>query len=686
MSDVQVPAKDVEGARLSVGGGVIAGLRVAIIGSVAFALLECLVRIWVLHDHFQAGAWPWGLIVAVYGKFSIIHLMLWCSILPICGLVYNLVRGRSDRAMAEPFLLAVMLILVGLFLVRSGLLLAIVKSPFLLDMGRVLAVMVGMACYPLSRLLYRKVGWKRLQRLTRVACIVAMPLHAGSGFAFYESPFFNRADFRDSAVQARNRRPDRPHVLWIDLDTVRADHMSCYGYERKTTPFLEEWAAKSAVFDRAVADGMWTVPTHASMFTGKSVRQHGMDWGHLRLEDDHVTIADRLGELGYRSLFVSNNIWLTGKTQLAKGFQTNYNLYQLNRMDISSLELLLEKRGITPPLPWLDRDFGAKLSNHLADQWLDEYANDGKPVFVFVNYMEAHLPYSVPKKYRRMYMDERELDRSYDLRKSVYGELVNVLNLRYNVGDTEFFDVKDRHVVRLQYDAAIRYLDDIAKELIGFFERRGMLDDTLVIITSDHGEYLGAHQMWTHTTGLYDELTHVALLLREPGRQKGLRIGTLVQQSDLYATTLEVVGDRFYDNANPYARDLFEIAAAGGEDRIAVSQSAGAGPRTRSRLQQSPNPMMRNRAVGKRAVTDGRYKYIASNDRRRELYDLQADPGESHNIIDDRPAPVERLSSLLAAWLKKVPHYEPKKQRGLGSLDPDTIDSLKSLGYIGSEH
>ncbi|MCZ6446422.1 MAG: hypothetical protein O6758_09600, partial [Planctomycetota bacterium] len=86
MFDVPVPGKDVEVARLSVGAGIIAGLRVAIIGSVILALLECIVRIWVLHDHFQAGAWPWGLIVGTYGKISITHLMLWCFILPICGL------------------------------------------------------------------------------------------------------------------------------------------------------------------------------------------------------------------------------------------------------------------------------------------------------------------------------------------------------------------------------------------------------------------------------------------------------------------------------------------------------------------------------------------------------------------------------------------------------------------------
>lgn len=687
MSDVPAPAKDVEGARLSMGGGILAGLRVAIIGSVALALLECLVRICVLHKYFEAGAWPWGLIVATYGKFSIIHLMLWCSVLPICGLVYNLVRGRSERALAEPFLLVVMLLLVGLFLVRPALLLASVKSRFYTEAGRALAVMVALACYALARFLYRKVERKRFQRLVRIAWIVAMLLHVGSGYALYGSPFLHhRVDFMAPAVQSRNHRPDRPHVLWIDLDTVRADHMSCYGYQRKTTPFLEEWAARSVVFDRVVADSMWTVPTHASMFTGKSVRQHGMDWGHLRLEDDHETVADRLGDLGYRSLFLSNNTWLTRKTQLVKGFQTYYNLYRLNQIDLSSFGLLLQQRGITPPLPWLDQDFGAKLANHLADQWLSEYENTGEPLFVFVNYMEAHLPYSVPKEYRRMYMDERELDRSYDLRRSVHGALPHVMDFRYNVGDTEFLAIRDRDILRLQYDASIRYLDDRAKELIGFFEHRGILKDTLVIITSDHGEYLGSHQMWTHTSGLYDELIHVALLLCEPGRQEGLRISTLVQQSDLYTTILAVVGDRFYGNANPYARDLFEIAAAGGEDRIVVSQSSGTGPFTRGIVLRSQDPMIRSRAAGKMAVTDGRYKYIVSTDGLRELYDLQVDPGELRNILQDRPAPAERLSSFLAAWMKKVPRYEPKQRHGSDSLDPDTIDSLKSLGYIGSEH
>lgn len=687
MPNVSVPGKDVKCPRLSVRGGIVAGFRVAFIGSVFLALLECLARVWVLRDHFEASEWPWGLIIASYGKIAMTHLLLWCSILPVCGLLYSLVRGRSDGALAEPFLLAVMLTIAGLFLMRPALLLATVKSPFLINTGKVLCLMVALACYALSMLLYRRVGRQRFKKSLRITWIVAILLHAGSAYAFYESPFLQKASVSDRAAgEPVIRHPGRPNVLWIDLDTVRADHMSCYGYHRKTTPFLEKWASGSIVFDRVVADGMWTVPTHASMFTGKSVRQHGMDWGHLRLDEGHATIAERLDELGYRSLFLSNNTWLTPETGLVKGFQGYHNVYQLNRIDYFSLELLMEQWGVTPFLPWMNRDFGAKLTNHLAGQWLDKHVDHGEPLFLFVNYMEAHIPYSVPKEYRRMYMNDRQLDRSYDLHRTVYGSLINAMEFRYNIGDRDFLDTGDRDILRLQYDSSVRYLDDRAKELIGFFEHRGILKDTLVIITSDHGEYLGAHEMWTHTTGLYDELTHVALILHEPERQKGLRVGTPVQQSDLYVSIMKAIGERFYDNTNPYAQDLFETAASRGKDRIAVSQSFGAGPRTRSRLQRSRDPVMRNRAVGKIAVTDGRYKYIAANDGKRELYDLQMDPGESRNIIRDRPVPADRLSTFLAGWLKKVPRYLPQQRRGPDSLKPDTIDSLKGLGYIGSEH
>jgi arylsulfatase A-like enzyme len=350
-----------------------------------------------------------------------------------------------------------------------------------------------------------------------------------------------------------------------------------------------------------------------------------------------------------------------------------------------SLDYLCEKWGITPRVPWLDPDVGAALTNYLIARWLDAKTESEAPLFLFVNYMEAHLPYRVPKPYRRSYMTEAQVDRSYDLCHRVYGPIVPALNLRFNLEGSDFFAAEDREVLKRQYEAAVRYLDDRVGELITIFERRGLLDNTLVVIASDHGEYLDTHGMWSHRMQLYDDVTHVCLMLRRPAEKGGTRASTPVLLSDLYGTVLNVTLGRSSGQPAFGTHDLLALTAMGNDrSRVVVTEYGGARD-ILERIRELDDAEVNHRAQPQVAAQDGRYKYIASADGQRELYDLVSDPTELHNVIDARPAEAERLARHLDQWREAVPVYQPSHPDARPMMDPEVADALRGLGYLGGE-
>ena len=206
-----------------------------------------------------------------------------------------------------------------------------------------------------------------------------------------------------------------------------------------------------------------------------------------------------------------------------------------------------------------------------------------------------------------------------------------------------------------QYDAVIRYLDDRVREVIGMFAQRGLLDNTLVVITSDHGEHLGTQGMWGHRFLTYQDLAHVTLQIREPQRQRGARISTPVQLSDLYATVLNATLRQPNANESSRACDLLALAERGGEPRVAICECDGPAPMNLKWFEGRTDAAVLHRMTPQIAAVDQRFKLIRSADGRRELYDLLADPGELHNLIDQRPDEAERLDAHIRAWLEATP-------------------------------
>jgi arylsulfatase A-like enzyme len=188
--------------------------------------------------------------------------------------------------------------------------------------------------------------------------------------------------------------------------------------------------------------------------------------------------------------------------------------------------------------------------------------------------------------------------------------------------------------------------------------------------------------MWGHRFLTYHSLAHVSLLLREPGRRTGLRVSSPVQLSDLYPTILNAVGERPETPDTESARDLFKLAALGGEQRVTITEYAGPLPATAEFFRERSGPDITHRVKPQVAAFDGRLKYMASADGRRELYDLRWDPEELHNLANTRLGDIQRLAAYVSDWLQRTPEFRPTREDAVPPMSPAAVEALRSLGYI----
>ncbi|RMF82968.1 MAG: hypothetical protein D6744_05585, partial [Planctomycetota bacterium] len=594
------------------------------VGSTLLGAFECVLAAWAVSRDLIGESITPALLAATTGKNAATHALLWTPLTVAASVVLYAVK--ATRSGVRPCVTPLFIFVAGGVVLSIDLEIAHRASvPYMLGAWATAALAAAAAF-----LFGRWFGRRRptlARNLSRGVLIVGSVAFGLLVWIFAGSPLFNPAGWRPTDTRMIYKRSTGMNVLWIVLDTTRADRMSLYGYERPTTPFLTEFAKESLVCDRAIANGMWTVPSHAAMFTGMSAREHGTGHRNLHLDDAFETVADELSRRGYETAAFSNNPLVSPRTNLLQGFDEWRILYHHRQLQQFSLGYLCERMGWTPPLPWLDGDYGASLTNSMIETWLNRPR--ARPHFLFVNYMEAHLPYRVPRRYRAMFMTPQQVARSYELRRKAFGNCVHRLDRDFNITGGDFVGESDREVLRRQYDAAIRYLDDRARELIGMYESRGLLDNTLVVLAGDHGEYLGTHDMWGHRFLAYQDLAHVPMLVRDPRDPVAARIATPTQLSDLYATVLNAALPEAPDHARADSVDLLATRAprdAGAKpqpaDRIAICECNGPAPVTMKSFATITDPVVLHRTSPQIAAVGGRYKLMLSADGQRELYDL----------------------------------------------------------------
>ena len=276
----------------------------------------------------------------------------------------------------------------------------------------------------------------------------------------------------------------KPNILWIVMDTVRADHLSCYGYQRNTTPNIDRMASEGILFENAISAAPWTLPSHASMFTGMFPSKHGVDAEHHWLEDGFQTVAEVLRLHGYRTFGYSNNPVVSRRKNLSQGFDTFEFTDWGRRMESSALADLLwintTKRYIEDN--YLLIDDGARRTNKIVESWIAEANQPEAPFFVFINYVEAHDPYHPPAPYAAPYLGE-----GMSLAKAMK---VNQDEAAYMSGKVEMSE-EDVNILLSLYDGEISYLDFRMGKLFDYLRELEILDETMVIITADHGENFG---------------------------------------------------------------------------------------------------------------------------------------------------------------------------------------------------
>jgi arylsulfatase A-like enzyme len=416
------------------------------------------------------------------------------------------------------------------------------------------------------------------------------------------------------AVAANGRAPNVLLIIW---DTVRAASLSLYGYERETTPHLDRLAAGSIVFVNAFSPTPWTLPSHASMFTGLDPDRLSADWD-TPLNGDAATLAEVLSRHGYRSGgFVANTYFAGRESGLSRGFAhyEDYPILSVQQLVRSTtLGRWIIRRPRLVNLFDLDPSMELKRASVITDDALEWISDDrDRPFFAFLNYLDAHSPYSPPAQYA-----------------SKFGTLSREQKLNFGNGRT--LSATELQAEIDAYDAAIAYLDDELSRLLDALDGAGVLDNTIIVVTSDHGEEFGEHDVYLHGNSLYDRSLHVPLVIRTPSSSGGVRNDAWVSLRDLPSTLLALAGvkeGRLPGNPLTWAREPSDST------RLAVDTILATVSRRPGVLDRYPAAKGRMVSV----MTDP-WKYIRGGDGAEELYDLRADRDERRNLVTTAPAAV----------------------------------------------
>jgi arylsulfatase A-like enzyme len=472
--------------------------------------------------------------------------------------------------------------------------------------------------------------------------------------------------------------PERPNILLIVMDSVRAANVSCYGYPRTTTPHLDALAGEGTRFDEAVSTGCWTLPVHASLFTGLYASAHGVHVSSDALPRGVPTLAERLRDAGYETACFSNNPYISAATGLTRGFDTVEELWRrthrrIRRSRLSRLAKWLEARGrwIRPAAATLNalrawrtglrrwrnrRDSGAAETNARLRRWLAQRPARGAPFFAFINYMECHEPYQPPSPFRERCLPGR-CSRWQIARVSQQKAIDAAAN-----GGTSRHDLD---ILRGLYDGALSYLDAKLGEVLSFLKRAGLLERTAVIVTSDHGDSLGEHGRIGHRLELYEPLVRVPLIVRYPRRfPTGARRPDPVELRDLFATVLEL-GEVDELEDRPHAPVSLVHPPGADEPRWTFAENTA--------------PVGHGSVVA-RMIRSPRHKLIWRSDGRHELFDLEDDPPELHNLFDREPELAGDLTERVEHWHDDI--AGECVPAGPADYGDQVLHRLRELGYV----
>jgi arylsulfatase A-like enzyme len=621
--------------------------------------------------------WFCGLFAAVlFGAYDVVAhapALRWWEAGEVVG-IYALLGGLGTLAGIPLAALLLWLLrpLLGLgraaaALLGAGLAAAILAAVEQGALGRPLGLAALLAAALLAA---RASALRTFERVGRWRVRRGLALAALAGLAV--APVVGRRLARCGAGELASRAGGSPDLVLIVLDTQRADHLGAYGDPRGLSPAFDAFAREGALFNSCFSPAPWTVPSHASMFTGHFPPSHGCSFEHHRwLDHDFTTLAEALQARGYQTAaFVANEYLF--ESNLLQGFEV------AEPAGASCARLAI--RPLLELIGWPARyaDHGATDALERVDAFLARERDPERPLLLFVNLLETHWRYLPPLADR--------LDRTRPqpgvaaatgVSRRFYGPLVMA---------GKRIDGPVEASIRALYAAAVRYQDRRLGELLEVLRRRLDWDRAAVAVTSDHGENLGEGGRYDHVFAVNDALVHVPLAVRyPPAFPAGSRVEGLCQLVDL-PVTLFALSSR--DGAATLGEGLAGRSLLPGKfeprDVVLLFGDPYLGHLGAMELFAGFNRDVLGFAAVLRGVSDGWHKLVRSSAKGEELFDLAADRDETRDLSASDSARRDALRARLDEELKKLPAYvgppqQPPRDPEVGPLDDER---LRAMGYV----
>ena len=443
------------------------------------------------------------------------------------------------------------------------------------------------------------------------------------------------------------------NVILLIVDALRPDHLSLNGYHRKTSPNMDKIASESAVFNNAITTSPSTAPSIASMLTGLYPHSHGIRFIHRnKLDQKTTTLPEILQSHGYKTIGCNFEL-------MVEGLESGFDDFSLLRWRIANKV----KRTIKKSIRWNYRIERAEESTHIAKSQIKKYRN--KKFFLYLHYTDLHWPYKTPKPFDDMF------DPNYK-----GNHLFNDWNDKIERGDMIFNNSLPKEEIYhaiAHYDGSIRFIDTQIGHIINYLEEMELKDKTLLIISSDHGESLGEHNLhFQHTLCLYEEGIKIPLIINSPSIKQRKKIEIQVASIDIMPTILDFLGIPLIEKID--GKSLVPLIKENKDDRKYLFAENG------EMLFKQNNRTFLPGIKGKwRMIRTNEWKLIyiphPENDI-YELYNLKKDIGETTNAFDKEPELVKMLKKELFKWM------DNSKEDKNGDLTEKSKIILRKLGYM----
>lgn len=442
-------------------------------------------------------------------------------------------------------------------------------------------------------------------------------------FPFWVNPIIYRRVFK------------RPNVILISLDTLRADHMSCYGYHRNTSPYMDELARDSVMFQNTYVHSPWTLPSHVSMLYSLNSANHQVYYSTQKIDVSLPSLASFLKKYGYVTHALTGGGFVSSIFGFSKGFDWYEN-----------------------PVAGTVSDEASQLYGYTSN-WLAK--NKDKQFFLFLHTFQIHGPYNPPPPWNQTFLDD----------SAKWGRM-GLRNFLDEHGEDYTFTQEERENIIALYDADILYTDQILiKPLIVLLKELGIYDNTMIIITSDHGEEFYEHDGWLHSNTLYEELLRVPLLIKFPNSEfNGARINTRCRSIDIMPTILDVVSVKYDPNSLDGQSLMPLVLGKESKDRIYISDVA---------FKDVPVP-----CPALMASNRDQLKFIFEKSqtgiKNIEIFDLEKDQDEKKNLYPRLEKIGEEVRLSLDEYYKI--RLETKRKIENLMLDEKMKEKLRALGYL----